>query len=62
MQQPAKIILKNIYKTYNQKQVLKIEQAEIPLQGIVAIVGWSGAGKSTLLNILSLLDHPDVGL
>ncbi len=54
-----KLVLKNIYKTYNTKPVLAIQATEIPLQGLLAIVGWSGSGKSTLLNILSLIDHPD---
>ncbi|MGM0609346.1 MAG: ATP-binding cassette domain-containing protein [Candidatus Muiribacteriota bacterium] len=57
-----KIVLKNISKTYNKKKVLDIKETEIPLNGIVAIVGWSGAGKSTLINILSLMDTPDVDL
>lgn len=54
-----RIVLKHIHKTYNKKQALAIPTMEIPLEGIVAIVGWSGSGKSTLLNILSLIDHPD---
>ncbi len=55
----SRIVLTDIYKTYNGKDVLSIDSAEIPLEGIVAIIGWSGSGKSTLLNILSLIDYPD---
>ncbi|MBU0994233.1 MAG: ATP-binding cassette domain-containing protein [Proteobacteria bacterium] len=58
----SKIVLKDIYKTYKHKRVLDIDEITIPLEGIVVIVGWSGSGKSTLLNILSLIDHPDVGI
>ncbi len=61
MSQDAKIVLTNICKTYNGSRVLDIESAEIPLEGIIAIIGWSGSGKSTLLNILSLIDQPDTG-
>lgn len=58
----SRLILKDIYKTYNGIKVLDIDRKDIPLKGIIAIVGWSGAGKSTFLNILSLIDHPDVGM
>jgi len=58
----SRLILKDIYKTYNSIKVLDIDRKDIPLKGIIAIVGWSGAGKSTFLNILSLIDHPDVGI
>ena len=58
----SKLILKDIYKTYNGKKVLDIDRKEVPLKGIIAVVGWSGSGKSTFLNILSLIDHPDVGI
>jgi len=54
------LILKNIKKSYNNKKVLDIKKSVIPLNGIVAIIGWSGSGKSTLLNIISLIDYPDI--
>ncbi len=53
------IRLQNISKTYDTTVVLDIEDETIPLDEIVAIVGYSGSGKSTLLNIISLLDVPD---
>ncbi len=53
------IRLENISKTYGQTIVLDIESETIPLNAVVAIVGYSGSGKSTLLNLISLLDVPD---
>jgi len=55
-----RLILENIKKSYNNKIVLDIKRSVIPLNGIIAIIGWSGSGKSTLLNIISLIDYPDI--
>jgi lipoprotein-releasing system ATP-binding protein len=49
---------KNIYKCYNQLQVLKGVDLHIQKGEIVSIVGASGAGKTTLLQILGTLDKP----
>ena len=38
---------------------LVVDSLDIPLGGIVAIVGGSGSGKSTLLNLLGGLEAPD---
>ncbi len=51
---------KNIYKYYNQLQVLKGVDLHIQKGEIVSIVGASGAGKTTLLQILGTLDHPSL--
>lgn len=50
---------KQIYKTYDDLQVLKGIDLEIAKGEIVSIVGPSGAGKTTLLQILGTLDKPD---
>ena len=41
---------------------IDIEALDIPLGGIIAIVGGSGSGKSTLLNLLGGLEAPDENL
>lgn len=46
------ISIKNLTKTYKQKTVLSIDQAEFR-QGLTAITGTNGCGKTTLLNILA---------
>jgi lipoprotein-releasing system ATP-binding protein len=52
------ITAKNIYKNYDQLQVLKGVDLHIKESEIVSIVGASGAGKTTLLQILGTLDRP----
>jgi lipoprotein-releasing system ATP-binding protein len=53
------ITAKNIFKHYDQLQVLKGVDLHIKKGEIVSIVGASGAGKTTLLQILGTLDRPD---
>ncbi|MDX2362863.1 MAG: ABC transporter ATP-binding protein [Crocinitomicaceae bacterium] len=52
---------KGIYKSFDDLQILKGIDLEIPDGEIVSIVGSSGAGKTTLLQILGTLDKPDEG-
>ena len=51
----------NIYKSFDNLEVLKDINIEIERGKIVSIVGKSGAGKSTLLYILSTLDKATNG-
>ena len=51
----------NIYKSYDQLQVLKGVSLDINKGDLVCIVGPSGAGKSTLLHIIGTLDKADKG-
>lgn len=52
---------KNIYKKFNELEILKGVDLDIQQAEIVSIVGSSGAGKTTLLTILGTLDRPTQG-
>ena len=55
------IVLKNIKKQFNQKQVLQDISFHIAPKESVGIIGLNGAGKTTLLNIISGILKPDAG-
>jgi len=54
--------LKNISKSYGEKNILNNLEFNVKKGDFVAIVGKSGCGKSTLLNILGLIDYHDQGI
>ncbi len=53
--------IKNIYKSFNNKIVLKNISYKFPDNGLVWIKGDTGSGKTTLLNIISGLIAEDSG-
>lgn len=55
------ISLKNVVKTYEDKQVLKDISVDFPDGKTTVILGPSGSGKSTLLRSLDLLVRPESG-
>ena len=55
------LILKKIYKSFGNKNVLSDFNLEIKKSGKVALKAPSGSGKTTLLNIISGLIEPDSG-
>lgn len=55
------IVLRNIRKSFDDKQVLKGISLNIKENTSVAILGDSGTGKSTLLNIIALFEMADEG-
>ncbi|MFA6706204.1 MAG: ABC transporter ATP-binding protein [Bacteroidales bacterium] len=55
------IQVKNIFKSYNNLEILKGINMGVKTSEIVSIVGASGAGESTLLHIIGTLDKPNMG-
>ncbi|HVJ41868.1 MAG TPA: ATP-binding cassette domain-containing protein [Dongiaceae bacterium] len=55
------VSLRQVSKSFGQRQILKDIDLEIPAGQFVAIVGRSGGGKSTLLRLLTGLDQPSSG-
>lgn len=53
--------VKNLYKTYENQEVLKGISTTIKKGDVVAIIGPSGCGKSTFLRSLNLLEVPTEG-
>ncbi|MFP9130192.1 methionine ABC transporter ATP-binding protein [Niallia sp. BSM11] len=59
------IELKNVYKTFIQKdnevQALKNINLKVETGDIFGVIGFSGAGKSTLIRLVNLLERPTKG-
>ena len=55
------IELKNIKKSFGNKEILNNVNLKVNKGEMIAIMGGSGSGKSTLLNIIGLIEKPDSG-
>jgi ABC-type Fe3+/spermidine/putrescine transport system ATPase subunit len=60
-EQPV-LLLREIYKSFEEVQVLAGISFEIQAGEILAVLGPSGCGKSTLLSIIAGIETPDQGL
>ena len=61
MEQKAKIILKNVTKTFGPTKALDNVTLSVMEGQSMALIGKNGAGKSTLISLLTNLDKPDSG-
>lgn len=57
-----KLIVENLYKSYQQHAILKGVSFSANKGDVIAIMGSSGSGKSTLLRCINLLAIPDDGM
>ena len=57
----AKVIVKNLHKSYNNLEVLKGIDMEVQDGEVVCLIGPSGSGKSTFLRCLNKLEEADNG-
>ena len=55
------IEVKNLYKSFDEHEVLKGINEHIDKGEVVVVIGPSGSGKSTFLRCLNLLEEPDKG-
>ncbi len=55
------IKIKNLYKSFGEKEILKGIDLNIEKGEVVSIIGPSGSGKSTLLRCMNHLEKPDDG-
>lgn len=55
------VLIKNLYKNFGDKEILKNIDIEIRKGEVVSIIGPSGAGKSTLLRCMNLFEVPTRG-
>jgi tungstate transport system ATP-binding protein len=55
------IEIRDVYKQFGEKEVLKGVSARIERGEVFTIIGPSGQGKSTLLRLINLLDKPTSG-
>lgn len=61
MEQKAVIQIKNLKKSFGQREVLKDINFDVHKGEVVCIIGSSGSGKSTLLRCINLLETPTAG-
>ena len=55
------ITLKNLKKSFAQREILKGINLEIKKNEVVSVIGSSGSGKSTMLRCINLLEEPTDG-
>ncbi len=55
------IEIKNIHKSFNQKEILKGISFEVNKGDVISVIGPSGSGKTTLLRCINFLDKADSG-
>ena len=55
------VSLKDVRQRHGDREVLHIDELDIPSRSIIGLAGPNGSGKSTLLRLLAFLDEPAEG-
>ena len=61
MKQTPALTIKNIHKSFGDREILKGISLELQKGDVVSLLGASGSGKSTFLRCINLLEKPDQG-
>ncbi|EXE64758.1 ABC transporter family protein [Acinetobacter baumannii 145660] len=61
MEQVAKLVIRDLHKTFGDHEVLKGISLDANAGDVISIIGSSGSGKSTLLRCINFLEQPSNG-
>ncbi|MBF7689124.1 ABC transporter ATP-binding protein [Acinetobacter rathckeae] len=61
MTDSTKLVVRDLYKTFGDNEVLKGVSLDAKAGDVISIIGSSGSGKSTLLRCINFLEQPSNG-
>ena len=62
MENSAKLVIRDLCKSFGDHEVLKGVSLEARAGDVISIIGSSGSGKSTFLRCINFLEQPSQGL
>ena len=61
MENSAKLVIRDLHKTFGDNEVLKGVSLNANAGDVISIIGSSGSGKSTFLRCINFLEQPSQG-